>query len=186
MKDIDISKIAKNIYDLGEDYIYDLLENFTNNPDIDKSLTYIYIKAFYIHSVKLYLENNKKMQYFDEIYSEYKNYLIEYYKNNNYKISAELIEDIKNAFDKSFEITESISVNDIYDGYEYRHHIIVVFELLKNILEKKSKCDIKEDIFDNYISKIKEKSEEIMDYLANQIKWCLIFKLSIHFFYFNI
>lgn len=171
MENKDIQKIAKDIYDLGEDDIYNLLENFTNNPDVDKSLTYIYIKAFYIHSVRLYLINNKKMEYFDEIYSEYKKNLIEYYKSNNYKISLDLIKDIEEAFDKSFQITESLGFNDIYDGYEYRHHIITVFELLRSILEKKSKSLIREDIFDNYISKIKNKSEEIIEYLENILKW---------------
>ena len=165
---MDNKDLAKNIYNLGEEYIPEILENFKNNAEIDKSLTYIFIKAFYIHCIKMYLYNNKKMQIFDELYNEYKNVLIEYYKNDS-EISMELIEEIKNAFDKSYEITESLEFNDIEDSYEFRHHIITIFSLLRNILERKSKSVIREDVFDNYISRFKSKSEELIDYLESNL-----------------
>ena len=165
---MEIKDLVKNIYNFGEEYIPDILENFKNNAEIDKTLTYIFIKAFYMHCVKLYLFNNKKMEIFDELYNEYKNVLIEYYRND-YEIPNELIEEIKNAFDKSYEMVESLNFNDIDDSYEFRHHIIIAFGLLRNILERKSKSAIREDVFDNYISKIKTKSEEIIDYIESNL-----------------
>ena len=165
---MEIKDLVKNIYNFGEEYIPDILENFKNNAEIDKTLTYIFIKAFYMHCVKLYLFNNKKMEIFDELYNEYKNVLIEYYKNDS-EISMELIEEIKNAFDKSYEMVESLNFNDIDDSYEFRHHIIIAFGLLRNILERKSKSAIREDVFDNYISRFKSKSEELIDYLESNL-----------------
>ena len=88
---------------------------------------------------------------------------------NNNQIPLELIGDIKDAFDKSFEIIESLEFTDIYDGYEYRHHIISIFELLRKILEKKSKNQIREDIFENHITSFRNKSEEIMEYLDKNL-----------------
>ncbi len=42
-----------------------------------------------------------------------------------------------------------------------RHHIIDSFELLrKNFRKKKSKCNIRTDIFDKYIADIQEQSEK--------------------------
>ena len=133
---MEIKDLVKNIYNFGEEYIPDILENFKNNAEIDKTLTYIV--------------------------------LIEYYRND-YVIPNELIEEIKNAFDKSYEMVESLNFNDIDDSYEFRHHIIIAFGLLRNILERKSKSAIREDVFDNYISKIKTKSEEIIDYIESNL-----------------
>ena len=59
---------------------------------------------------------------------------------------------------------ETLNFVDINDGYEFRHHIISTFELLKMILENKSKIGIRQDIFENYISKIKNEAEEIITY----------------------
>ena len=164
-----MEEIAKQIYNLSENDIYLIIEKFDENQQIDKSLTYIYIKAFYIHCVKIYLQSNKKENYFKSIFEEYKKQLIEYYKMNNNQIPLELIGDIKDAFDKSFEIIESLEFTDIYDGYEYRHHIISIFELLRKILEKKSKNQIREDIFENHITSFRNKSEEIMEYLDKNL-----------------
>jgi len=162
-----IREISDRIFNISEDIIYEIIEKFDKMQNIDKSLTYIYIKAFYIHCVKMYLSNLKKIEKFEDIYSEYKNCLINYYKTNNVYISEELIKDIADAFDKSFEMMESLGFQDIESGYEFRHHIIMSFELLRQILEKKSKCEIRIDIFENYISKFKSKSEEILDYIKS-------------------
>lgn len=165
-----IENIAKNIFEMSEEIIYEVIEKFNNNQSIDKTLTYVYIKAFYIHSVRLYLNSKNKLEDFEEIYSEYKRNLIDYYKINNSQITTELINDIVEAFDKSFEITESLEFSDINDGYEFRHHIIMSFEILRSILEKKSKSKIRVDIFENYISKFRYKAEEIIEYVENSLK----------------
>lgn len=163
----DIKDVSDKIFNVSEDIVYEIIEKLDNMQNIDQSLTYIYIKAFYIHCVKIYLNNLKKLEDFEKIYLEYKNCLVNYYKTNNAYISEELIKDITEAFDKSFEMMESLGFQDIESGYEFRHHIIMSFELLRQILEKKSKCEIRIDIFENYISKLKSKSEEIVDYIRN-------------------
>ena len=100
-----------------------------------------------------------------EVYSKYRMYLSIYYKSNNSQISQELLNEILDAFDKSFAIIESLEFNRIEDSYEFRHHIIDSFELLRKILEKKSKCNIRTDIFDKYIADIQEQSEKINNYI---------------------
>ena len=56
----DIKKISGDIFNLSENTIYDVIDKFNNNQSIDKSLTYVYIKAFYLHNIKIDLENRKK------------------------------------------------------------------------------------------------------------------------------
>ena len=38
----------------------------------DETITYVYIKAFYMHTIRLYLEANKNLRKFDELYYAYK------------------------------------------------------------------------------------------------------------------
>ena len=150
MKNILTNDFASELFDLSEDSIYNILEEFNENQNIDKTLTYVFIKAFLN---------------FDEVYSKYRMYLSIYYKSNNSQISQELLNEILDAFDKSFAIIESLEFNRIEDSYEFRHHIIDSFELLRKILEKKSKCNIRTDIFDKYIADIQEQSEKINNYI---------------------
>lgn len=165
MTDMKIFDFSKNIFEMSEDTIYNVIEKLKNNQTVDRALTYVYIKAFYIHIVKIYMFNKNKLEKFDKIILEYRNIISTYYKNNNIQISKELLEDILNAFDKSFEIIESLSYNDLDDGYEFRHHVITAFELLRQILEKKSKTNIRTDIFENSISEIRNQSEKILDFV---------------------
>ena len=86
---MNIKEYSKNIYELSEDLIYEILDRLGSNQNIDKVLTYVFIKAFYMHSVRLYLSSRCRLDLFDEVYFEYKNDLSEYYKvNNNYVLSA--------------------------------------------------------------------------------------------------
>jgi len=164
----DIKKFAHEIFNLSEDTIYTIINKFNNNQNVDKSLTYVYIKAFYLHNIKRDLENKNKLENFDKIYSEYKSEISKYYKTNNSGISEELINDILEAFDKSFEIIESIGFKDLDESYEFRHYIVIVFELLRKILEKKSKEEIRVDIFESSISSLKDTAEKIIDYSREQ------------------
>lgn len=157
MKNILTNDFASELFDLSEDSIYNILEEFNENQNIDKTLTYVFIKAFYIHIAKVILDKENISLNFDEVYSKYRMYLSIYYKSNNSQISQELLNEILDAFDKSFAIIES--------SYEFRHHIIDSFELLRKILEKKSKCNIRTDIFDKYIADIQEQSEKINNYI---------------------
>lgn len=167
---MNIKEYSKNIYELSEDLIYEILDRLGSNQNIDKVLTYVFIKAFYMHSVRLYLSSRCRLDLFDEVYSEYKNDLSEYYKLNNKGISEELLNDILESFDKMVEMMETMNFKEINDSYEYRHYIILCFELLRKILENKSKSPIRLDLFDNHISKLKEKAEEILDFTARILK----------------
>lgn len=167
MSNIKISDFSNNVFEMSEVTIYNVIEKFNKNQSIDKTLTYVYIKAFYIHIVRIYLSNRNNEDKFEAILNEYRNKIETYYKCNNEQISKELLEDILNAFNASFNIIESIDFKNLSDGYELRHHVIDAFELLRIILEKKSKTNIRTDIFENNISEIKKQSEEILDYISS-------------------
>lgn len=167
MKDISIEDFSSDIFELSEDSIYRILEKFNEKQNIDKTLTYVYIKAFYIHIAKIELSKQNININFEDVYSKYKMYLSIYYKSNNSQISQELLNEILDAFDKSFEIIESLEFYYIEDSYEFRHHIIDSFDLLRKILEKKSKCNIRTDIFDEYITDVQNQSEKICEYIKN-------------------
>lgn len=167
---ININEFANTIFEMSEKTSYRFIEMFEDNKRIDETITYVYIKAFYMHTIKMYLEDNKNLKKFDELYYAYKMSLENYYKTNNKGIANDIIESIKEAFDKSFEIMQSLNFKDIYDGYEFRHHIIDCFELLRNILEKKSQTVVRVDLFENYISVFRRQTEEVIDYVAKEIK----------------
>ncbi len=167
MNDVTISNFSSNIFEMSENTIYNVIGKFNQEQSIDKTITYVYIKAFYIHIVRIYLTNKNNMDYFEDILDEYRNKISTYYKSNNEQITKELLDDILNAFTASFNIVESINYKNLNDGYELRHHVIDSFELLRIILEKKSKTNIRIDIFENDISEIRNETEKILDYVAS-------------------
>lgn len=167
---MNIKEYSQNIYSLTEDLIYEILERFGSNQDVDKTLTYVFSKIFYIHSIRLYLSSRCRMDLFDDIYVEYRNNILEYYKINNQGIAEALLNDILKTADTMLEMLESMDFKEINDSYEYRHYIILCFDLLRKILENKSKHPIRVDLFDNFISKIKEKAEEMIDYTSKILK----------------
>ena len=107
MSSISPSEISNNIFEISEETIYNIIEKFNNNQSIDKTLTYVYVKAFYIHIIRIYLSNKNNIEKFEDIFNEYRNKISTYYKSNNSQISDELLGDILNAFDTSFNIIES-------------------------------------------------------------------------------
>lgn len=167
---MNIKEYSQNIYSLTEDLIYEILERFGSNQDVDKTLAYVFSKIFYIHSIRLYLSSRCRMDLFDDIYVEYRNNILEYYKINNQGIAEALLNDILKTADTMLEMLESMDFKEINDSYEYRHYIILCFDLLRKILENKSKHPIRVDLFDNFISKIKEKAEEMIDYTSKILK----------------
>lgn len=167
MNNISSLEISNNIFEISEETIYNIIEKFNNNQSIDKTLTYVYVKAFYIHIVRIYLTNKGCEDKFSDILKEYRNKKGTYYKSNNLEISNELLEDILNAFDTSFNIVESLDYKNLADSYELRHHVVDSFELLRHILEKKSQTNIRMDIFENNITEIRNQSEKILDYIAS-------------------
>lgn len=167
---MDIKEYSKNIYNLSEDLIYEILEIFESNQNVDKTLTYVFIKTYYIHAIRLYLSIKNRMDIFDDIYMEYRNNILEYYKINNSQISEELLGDISKTSDTMLEMLESMNFKEINDSYEFRHYTILCFDLLRKILENKSKNPIRVDLFDNHISKLKEKADEIISFTSGLLK----------------
>ena len=159
---MDNKQIARDLFNLTEDTIYLTLQKFQKNQIVDKSFVYCFTKAFYIHTVKLY--NNTKLD-FSKIYFEYKEYLKQYYKTNNPTIENELLDQILNFFDNSFSLIDTVEISNMEDSYEFRHYTINIFELLRIILENKSKATIRENIFDNDIRMIIEETDRILDYI---------------------
>ena len=145
MSEIDLTKFAHELFDTTEDSIYDVLGRLKELQNIDQSFTYIFIKAYYLYYTKIYLKQQNSDLDFNSIYSNYRNYLSIYYKSNNSLISQELLDDLLGTF----------------DGYEYRHFTIDAFEILRKILEKKSKSDIRTDIFESEITTFVSESEKL-------------------------
>ena len=167
---MNIKDYSQNIYKLSEDLIYEILDRFGSDQNIDKTLTYVFNKIFYIHSIRLYLSSRCRIDLFDDIYIEYRNNLLEYYKINNSKISEDLLNDISKSSDTMLEMLETMNFKEINDSYEFRHYTILCFDLLRKILENKSKHGIRQDLFDNSISKLKEKADEIKDFTGKMLK----------------
>ena len=165
MSSISPSEISNNIFEISEETIYNIIEKLNNNQSNDKTLTYVYLKAFYIHIIRIYLSNKNNIEKFEDIFNEYRNKISTYYKSNNSQISDELLGDILNAFDTSFNIIESLDYKNLADSYELRHHVISAFELLRHILEKKSQTNIRTDIFENNITEIRNQAEKVLDYV---------------------
>ena len=69
MKNILIDDFSSDLFELSEDNIYNILEEFGEKQNIDKTLTYVFIKAFYIHVAKIILE--KKINSRDENFFSY-------------------------------------------------------------------------------------------------------------------
>lgn len=148
MKNMNSEELASEIYEISEENIYKVLKKLDNNPSIDKSLAYIFIKAYFMHVTNLKM---KDKGLFENVYSKYKVNLKEYYISNNVQISTELIDQILEIFENSYKLIESLGFQNIEDSYEFRHHTIQTFELLRKILEKKSKAEIRVDIFEDCI-----------------------------------
>jgi hypothetical protein len=169
MKEIDVEDFSSEIFDITEDIIYDILEKFKEFQNIDQSLTYIFVKAYYLYSAKLYMNEHNLNINFNEIYSKYRIYLGIYYKSNNSRIAQDLLDELLGAFDKSFELIESLGFENINDSYEYRHFTINAFDILRKILEKKSKYEIREDIFDSEINIFINESDKIKNYIEKSL-----------------
>ena len=65
---MEIKEFSKNVFDMSEDIAYDILERFGNNQNVDKTLTYIFIKTYYMHTIRLYLSSRCRIDIFDDIY----------------------------------------------------------------------------------------------------------------------
>lgn len=164
MNSLTEQEISKDIFDLGEENIYSMLTNLEDKNSVDKSLVYCFIKAFYLHTTKLYIQSQNLALDFDKLYIAYKEILKSYYKTNNPTIEEVLLDDILNFFDNSFSLIATVEFAEIQDSYEFRHYVIKVLELLRIILENNSKAVIRENIFENYTKRIVEQCDKIFVY----------------------
>lgn len=160
-----VNETAQSLFYISEESIYPMLEIFEHNQTVEKSFVYCFMKAFYIYTAKLYFRHNKYSINFDELYLQYKKELKNYYQINNPTIENQLLDQILNFFDHSFQLIDSIEFNQLEDNYEFRHHVINILELLRIMLANKSKHNIKETIFDKYVRTIIEQKDEIFNFL---------------------
>lgn len=160
--------MAEDLFYLSEDSIYQMLAHFSENQMVDQSLVYCFAKAFYGYAAKLYIEARKLKWDFDTIYGAYKENLKQYYLTNNPQMEEVVLDQVLNFFDNSFGLIETVELASMDDSYEFRHYVIHVFELLRMMLEKNSKANIRADLFDKDIRKIIEETEKIWDYMRSQ------------------
>ena len=158
-------EISKTIFEMSEQTIYQMMENLKQNNAVDQSLVYCFMKAFYLHTAKLYLESQKAKVDFHEMYKRYQEYLKNYYKINNPDLEEDLLNHILQFFAHSFALLETLGFTQIQDSYEFRHYIIKALELLRMILENKSKSPIRENIFENYTRIMVEQCDNLFAYL---------------------
>ncbi len=157
-------EISKTIFEMSEENMYKMLENLKENNSVDQSLVYCFIKAFYIHTAKLYLKSQKAKVDFEEIYVMYQECMKNYYKINNPDLEEDLLNHILEFFVHSFALLETLGFTQIQDSYEFRHYVIKALELLRIILENKSKSPIRETIFENYTKIIVEQCDNLFVY----------------------
>lgn len=159
--------MAEDLFYLNEDCTYQMLEHFEVSQMVDKSFVYCFTKAFYGYVVKLYKEVKKLQFDFDVFYNAYKENLKKYYQTNNPNIEDVVLDQVLNFFDNSFGLIETVELSSIEDSYEFRHYVINVFELLRMILEKNSKANIRADLFDKDIRNIIEETDKIWNYMKH-------------------
>lgn len=163
-------EVVDFLYEVSEENIYDMLDIVKDNSDVDKVLIYCFIKALYLHVFQDYNYCLKKDFDLENIYSIYKDKIKEYFLTNNPTITDEFLDYIYNFFDNSFSLIDAVEITDIEDGYDFRHYIINLLELLRLMLENKSNVKIRENIFENYPRMIVEKCDKIYTFIASKKK----------------
>lgn len=169
-------KMTEDLFYLSEDATYQMLESFNKSQMVDQSLVYCFVKAFYLYVAQLYIKQHKLNVNGENFYQKYKQNLKNYYQMNNPKIEDLVLDQVLNFFDNSFGLIGTVEISSIDDAYDFRHYVINVFELLRMILEKKSKANIRADLFDKNIRSIIEETEKIWSYIEKQKdKWKNLF-----------
>ena len=60
MENVSVQNFAKEVFNLTDNAVYELLERFEVNQTLERSFTYTFVKALYIHSLKIYMTYKKK------------------------------------------------------------------------------------------------------------------------------
>ncbi len=141
--------LATEIFEKTEDSIYSLLEQHTEFNGLEQTMVYMHMRAYYIVVTKLYIKKFEKKLEFDKMFAKYKFNILNYYKVNNPGIPEVLLNDLMQSFDVSFELIESIELNDVLDNDLFTKFTRQVLENLHAIIERRSKRVISTSFYKN-------------------------------------
>lgn len=155
------ASLANQIYEITEDSIYELLNEHGELNGLSQTMIYLHFRAYYAILIKLYIKKyNKENLSYEKIFSVYKMKLINYYKINNPSIPKELLDDLIRSFDVSFQLIESIELNDVTNRDELKKFTREVLSSIHAILERRTGQIIASSFLDN---------EKIFTNVANEI-----------------
>lgn len=143
-------KLAKEIYEKTEDSIYNLLGQHMEFDGLQQTMVYMHMRAYYIILVKLYLKAfDRKDVRFEEVFANYKMILLNYYKENNPGIPEILLNDLMQSFDVSFQLIESIELDNVLVRDSLQKFTKEVLSNLHAILERRSRKVISTSFINN-------------------------------------
>lgn len=143
-------QLAKEIYEKTEDSIYNLLGQHLEFDGLQQTMVYMHMRAYYIILVKLYLKAfNRNDIKFEEVFGNYKMILINYYKENNPGIPEVLLNDLIQSFDVSFQLIESLELENVLVLDSLKKFTKEVLSNLHAILERRSKKVISTSFINN-------------------------------------
>lgn len=142
-------KLAEEIYKMTDDSIYKLLGQYMNFTGLEQTMVYMHMRAYYIILIKLYIKKFNKEIAFEKIFASYKMTLINYYKANNPGIPEVLLNDLIQSFDVSFQLIESIELEDVLNYDLLTKFTKEVLSSLHAILERRSKKIISTTFINN-------------------------------------
>lgn len=154
--------LAKEIYEKTEDSIYNLLGQYMEFNGLEQTMVYMHMRAYYIVLAKLYINKFDKKLEFDKVFAKYKFDILNYYKQNNPGIPEVLLNNLMQSFDVSFQLIESIELEDVLDNNLLTKFTREVLENLHAIIERRSKRIVStsfyknEDIFIDAAKMVKE------------------------------
>ncbi len=131
--------LAKEIFEKTEDSIYNLLGQHVEFSGLEQTMVYMHMRAYFIVLTKLYVKKFEKSLEFEKIFANYKFNILTYYKQNNPGIPDVLMNDLMNSFDVSFQLIESIQLEDVLDNNLLTKFTREVLESLHAIIERRSK-----------------------------------------------
>lgn len=142
-------KIVKDIYENTENSIYNLLEQHLEFNGLEQTMVYMHFRAYYIVLTKLYIKKFNKNLNFETIFANYKMTLVNYYKENNPGLPDILLNDLMQSFDASFQLIESIELQDVLNIDLLMKFTKEVLLSLHAMLERRSKKVISTSFINN-------------------------------------
>ena len=158
--------LSKEIFEKTEDSIYNLLGQHMEFNGLEQTMVYMHMRAYFIVLTKLYIKKFEKSIDFEKVFANYKLYILNYYKQNNPGIPDVLLKDLMNSFDVSFQLIESLELNDVLDNNLLTKFTREVLENLHAIIERRSKRVISTTFLNNsniFVDSAKEIKEIILN-----------------------